>query len=219
MKHSFIEKLYIFLALFIASPINAKSIDLNQLECKNAFCEAVAEKVEYKLDRLVGFVNLRTDHFSINIPDKPIRRIVASDNDVIVYYKDDEVLIISEQRAPDIDNLSENSAYELPDIVFTKTSLDVEANDLPDMIFMKVAILQKQFYFSKATEVTYSENGDIRYFISNSNEMGFSGSAMVSTPKTKEVFLKIDAENMDFEIFKKVVLSVKSLKGYSNGNN
>jgi hypothetical protein len=43
--------------------------------------------------------------------------------------------------------------------------------------------------------------------------MGFSGSAMVSTPKTKKVFLKIDAEKMDFEIFKKVVLSVKSIKG------
>jgi hypothetical protein len=213
MKHYFIGKLYILLALFIASPIYAKSFDLNQLECKNEFCDATAEKIDYKLDGLVASVNLITDHFSINIPDKPIRRIVASDEDVIVYYKDDKVLIISEQSTPDIDNISKDLAYVFPDMVFTKTSSDVKTNKLPDKIFMKIAILQKQFYFSKASEVTCSENGDVKYFISNSNEMGFSGSAMVSTPKTKKVFLKIDAEKMDFEIFKKVVLSVKSIKG------
>lgn len=213
MKHSFIRKLYILLALCIASPINAKSFDIKQLECKNEFCDAVAKKVVYKPDKLVASINLVTDHFSIDIPDKPIRRIVASDGDVIVYYKDNNVLIISEQSAPDIDNLSKDLAYKLPDMVFTKTLSTGETNDLPKKTFKKVAILQKQFYFSKASEVTYSENGETKYFISNSNEMGFSGSAMVSTPKTKEVFLKIDAEKMDFEVFKKVVLSVNSIKG------
>lgn len=212
MKHSFIGKLYILLALCIASPINAKSFDIKQLECKNEFCDAVAEKVVYKLDKLVASINLVTDHFSIDIPDKPIRRIVASDGDVIVYYKDNNVLIISEQSAPDIDNLSKDLTYKFPDMVFTKTLSTGVTNSLPEKTFKKVAILQKQFYFSKASDVTYSENGEIKYFISNSNEMGFSGSAMVSTPKAKEVFLKIDAEKMDFEVFKKVVLSVNSIK-------
>lgn len=209
MKYPFVEKCSLLLVFLAACSMNANAVNVGQLECENAFCDEVAEKIDYKHDKLISSFNLRTEHFSLDIPDKAIRRVVASEGDVIVYYEDDQVLIISEMRVPDIEELAEDYAYKLPGIVFTKTSKDFESNALPETLFAKVAILQKQFYFSKASEVVYSEKNDISYFVSDSREMGFSGSALVSTPKIKKVFLKIDSEKMDLKDFKKIVYSVQ----------
>jgi hypothetical protein len=210
MKNISFWKRSLLLAFFMVSSMSANAVNLSQLGCDHPYCDEVAEKVDYEKGELVGSVNLRTTHFSLEIPDEPIRRIVSSEEDTIIYYENGQVLIISETRVPDIDNLDKNYAYKFPEVVFTKTSKEVESSDLPETTFMKVAHLQKRFYFSKATQVNYSENEEIGYFVSNSSEMGFSGTAMVSTPKIKDVFLKVDAERMDFGVFKTIVFSAKS---------
>lgn len=199
--------LFVFSA---ANPLIAETADLDQLECDTPVCEKVADEAEYSDAGLEKSVSLRIDHYSLSIPDKPIKRIVSSEDDVILYYKDDQTLIVSEKKGPDIKNINQDIAYRFPEIVFTKTSKDLVTKDVPEATFWKVALLQKNFYFEKADKVFYSRNGDTMYFISNSSGMGFSGSAMVSTPKTKDVFLKLAAEKMDFETFKRVVFSVKS---------
>jgi hypothetical protein len=210
MKSQIANSWFILLAVFLTGSLSADVVNVAQLKCDNAFCEEIAEKVDYKHERLVRSVSLRTAHYSLDIPDKPIRRIVASEDDVIVYYRDNQLLIISEKRVPDIENLDTKLAHKFPEIVFTKTSRDAEPKEVSEAVFWKVAMLQKQFYFSKANKVTYFENGDVSYFVSDSSAMGFSGSAMVSTPRIKEVFLQIDAEKMDFETFERVVSSVKN---------
>jgi hypothetical protein len=181
---------------------------IDALPCSNPACNRVAERIEYKYVKPVSSVTLKTGHFSIEIPDKPIAKIVSSKEDLMILYRDDQLLYISETSGPKIANLEPDLAYQYPEIVFLKTTKDTVPEADKAKLFWKTALASKQFYFQGASEVFYSENRDLTYYLSNTHELGFSARAMVSSSRYKHLFLIIEAKQVGFDTFKQIVSSV-----------
>jgi len=179
------------------------------LTCNDISCNRVAQRVEYRYDKPERSVTLKTDHFSIEIPDKPIDKIVSTKEDLMIIYGDNQLLYIAENPAPEIEGLEHEVAYRYPEILFFKTPKDVATGSDSEKLFWNTALASKPFYFKGASEVTYAENGDLTYYLSNTNELGFSSRAMVSNSVYKYRYLVIEAKQMDFNAFKQVVTSVK----------
>jgi len=182
--------------------------DLSVLNCDEPACDKIAESVDYQYDKPVKSFTLKTDHFSIEVPDKPIEKIVTSKEDLIILYQDNHVLYFAENKGPPIENLNPDFVYRYPEIVFLKTNKDSEPEDHNEKFFWKIALGAKPLYFNEATKVTYVENGDLTYYLSNTSELGFSARAMVSNSKYKNLFLVIEAKEVDFNTFKQVVSSI-----------
>jgi hypothetical protein len=179
------------------------------LTCDSPSCESVAKKIEYQYEKPDKSITLNTGHFSIEIPDKPIRKIVASQGDIIILYRDDQLIYLSENRGPGIAGSSPEMAYQYPDIIFTKTPKDTLPKSTEEQLFWKAALASKPFYLQDATEISYSTNDNLTYYLSNTHELGLSARGMVTHSKYKNIFLVLEAKQMDLAPFKKVVYSVK----------
>ncbi|MCU7845466.1 MAG: hypothetical protein KZQ93_16685 [Candidatus Thiodiazotropha sp. (ex Monitilora ramsayi)] len=179
------------------------------LTCDSPSCERVAEKIEYQYKESTNSITLKTDNFSIEVPDKPIRKIISSNKDLMILYTDDQLLYVSESSGPGIEDISSEKPYRFPEILFTKTIKDTPAETGNEKLFWNIALASKPFYFQGATEVTYTKNNDLTYYLSNTHELGFSARSMVANSQFKQLFLVIEAKQMDLSTFKQVVYSVK----------
>jgi hypothetical protein len=168
----------------------------------------VAKMGDYKAYKLERSIKLKTDVFSLEVPDEPLSKIISSKGEIILYYKDGQRLLVAVDSGPDVGELKDVSVNQFPQIVFTKTSKDEEPESHSDRFFWKVALYQKSAFFNQANEISYAENDGVSYFLSDSNELGFSGSAMVSAKSVKDIFLRIKAMNMEYGKFKKIVSNV-----------
>jgi hypothetical protein len=191
-----------------AGVFGEEKVDLSDLICDMPACSKIAEPKEYKAESLKHSITLKTGLFYLQVPDDPISRIVSSDRDIIIYYKNGEQLLVGEDPGPDVSGLKNLKVNQLPEMVFTKTAKDAEPEWHADRFFWRVALYQKPAYFDQASEVTYAENNGVSYFVSNSAALGFSGSAMVSASKIEDVFLHVKSMQMDFSNFRKVISSV-----------
>jgi hypothetical protein len=179
------------------------------LTCDGPFCESVAERIEYRYEKPAKSITLETDHFSIEVPDKTIKKIIHSKTDLMILYNDDQLIYISESAGPEIEGLSPEMAYQYPEIIFTNTPKDTLPETVHEKLFWNTALASKPFYFQGATEVTYTKNNNLTYYLSNTHELGFAARGMVTNPKFKHLFLVIEAKQMDLNTFKQVVYSVK----------
>lgn len=162
--------------------------DLSRLICSEPACGKVARKDDYKANKLERSITLKLDHFLLQVPDEPISKMVSSEGEIILYYKDGQRLLVAEDSGPDVGELVDMDVNQFPSIVFTKTAKDMEPKAHTDLFLWKVALYQKPSFFNRARDVSYSENNDVSYFMSDSKEMGFSGSAMVSEKNIKKYF-------------------------------
>lgn len=172
----------------------------------------IAKQLEYKADKLRESITLKIGAFELEIPDEPMRKIVASDGDVIIYYSDGQRLLVGENKGPDVGGVEGLAVNQFPRIVFMKTDKDVKPSIQNDRFFWDVALYQKPAVFDQASLVGFAVNDDIEYFISDSQVLGFSGSAMISAQNIKDVFLQVRSMNMDFTKFRKIVYSAQTGK-------
>jgi len=209
MKPYFIFLTHI--AIFIgAGTVFGESVsDDSMMACTNPSCDRLAETVSYIKDKPKHSITLKTSHFSIEVPDKSIEKISYSNDDIIIQYKDNEILYVSESKEPDIKNLNPDLIIRYPEIVFLKTTKNVMPEEDSESLLWKIALASKQFYFSDSSEVIYAQNNPLAYYITNSAALGFSGRAMVTNTKFKDRYLVIDAKQMNFNTFKKIVLSIE----------
>ncbi len=206
-----VRRIFIFLLLLItgsAVSSNDELIDLSKLSCDTPACDMVAKMGDYIAHKLNHSITLNTDEFSLKAPDEPLSKIISSEGEIILYYKDGQRLLIAEDSGPEVGDLKDVSVNQFPQIVFTKTTKDKEPESHSDRFFWKVALYQKPAFFNQASEVNYAERDGVSYFLSDSNELGFSGSAMVSANNVKDKFLRIRAMNMQYAKFQKIVASV-----------
>jgi hypothetical protein len=182
---------------------------LEMLGCIDSICEKVARKVDYQYMEPEESFTLKMDHFSIEIPHKRIEKFVTSNEDVIILFEDKQLLAISESSGPPIEGLQPELVSQFPEIVFNKRPDDPVPDGDVEADFWKIAIASKQFYFQDANEVSYTKSGDLTYYISDTNQLGFSARAMVASSKYKQVSLMVEAKQMSFKEFEKVIYSAK----------
>ena len=196
--------------LFIATPALSGEgmVDLSTLTCDVPACNRVAKKRDYKADRLDHAILLKIGRFSLSVLDEPLSKMVSSEDEVMLFYKNGQRLLFAMDSGPDVGELKSLSASQFPLILFTKTTHDEEPEADTDQFLWKVALYQKAAFFNHAKEISFMENDGTSYFLSDSGELGFSGSAMVSMNGIDDVFLRIKAMNVDFDKFRKIVTSV-----------
>lgn len=182
---------------------------LEMLGCEDSICEKVARENDYQYMEPEKSFTLKMNHFSIEIPHKRIEKFVTSNNDVIILFEDKQILAISESSGPPIEGLPPELVSQFPEIVFNKSQNDPVPEGDVEADFWKIALASKQFYFQDATEVSYTKSGDLTYYLSDSKQLGFSARAMVASSKFKQVFLVVEAKQMSFKEFEKVIYSVK----------
>ncbi len=183
--------------------------DAAMLTCEGPTCGRVAEKAEYEYKVPAAAIAIKTEHFSLEAPEKPIRKIITSSEDLIIQYADEKLLYISESSGPKIDQLSTDLAHRYPEIVFLKTPSDPIPDSPPEKLFWETAIASKPFYFQGATEASFSKKDDLTYYYSDTHELGFSARGMVVNAQYNDIYLVIEAKGIDLDTFKQVVYSVK----------
>ncbi|MCU7844603.1 MAG: hypothetical protein KZQ93_12265 [Candidatus Thiodiazotropha sp. (ex Monitilora ramsayi)] len=206
-----VRRIFVFLLLIfsVAAVLSSdEPVDLSKLICDTPACDMVAEMGDYEAYKLEHTIKLKTDAFSLQVPDEPLNKIIALEDEIILFYKDGQRLLIAEDSGPDVGELKNVKVNQFPQIVFTKTTKDEEPESHSDRFFWKVALYQKPAFFNQASEVSYAEKDGVSYFLSNSNELGFSGSAMVSAENVKDRFLRIKAMNMEYGKFRKIASNV-----------
>ena len=209
VKFQFLISVFIAQVLWTGAVSGGGGPALSVLACDGPSCDSVAEKVEYRYDKPLNAITLNTDHFSIEMPDDPIAKIVYSKEDLVILYENDQLLYISESKGPEIEDLESDLIYQYPSIIFLKTKKDVVPETESEKLFWGTALASKPFYFHGADKVSYSQKGDHAYYLSNTHELGFSARAMVTNSRYKHIFLVIEAKQMNFNAFRDVVFSVK----------
>lgn len=209
MKSQFLIPVFIVQVLWTGSVFGGEDPALNLLVCDDPSCDRVAERVEYRYDKPLNSISLKTDHFSIEVPDNPIAKIVFSKEDLVILYENDQLLYIRESKGPEIGDLESDLVYQYPRIIFLKTKKDIVPEAESEKLFWRTALASKPFYFHGADKASYSQKGDHAYYLSNTHELGFSARGMVTNSRYKHIFLVIEAKQMDFNTFRGVVFSVK----------
>jgi hypothetical protein len=209
MKIYFVHAILLITLFWNCTILGESEHDLAMLTCNGPSCESVAKWIDYRHEKPVNSITLKTDHFSIEVPNKAIKKIIYSKSDLMILYADDQLIYISESTGPEIGGLSPEMAYQYPEIIFTNTPKDTLTATAPEKLFWSTALASKPFYFQGATEVSYTKNNDLTYYLSNTRELGFTARSMVTNPKFKHLFLVIEAKQMDLNTFKQVVYSVK----------
>lgn len=201
---------FVILLFFMGSTVLLceEKVDLSDLVCDMPACDKIAKRVDYNAERLKHSITLKTGLFYLEIPDEPVSKIVSSEGDIIISYKNGEQLLVGEDLGPDVGGVKNLKVNKMPEIVFRKTVNDTEPEWHKDRFFWRVALYQKPAYFDQANQVTFSENNGISYFVSDSAALGFSGSAMVSASTIEDAFLHVKSIQMDFSRFRKIISSV-----------
>lgn len=179
------------------------------LSCDGPICDSVAESAVYVHQKLANSITLKTEHFSIEVPDNPIKKIVFSGKDLIIFYGDGQLLYFSESKGPEIEGLSPDLVFQYPEIIFLKTKKDVPLKAGKEKLFWQTALASKPFYFEGASEVCYAKKNDLTYYLTDTHELGFSARGMVTNSRFKHIFLVVEAKQMGFDTFKQVAYSVK----------
>ena len=209
MKTSFVYASLLLTLFWISTIFGENEHAHAMLSCDAESCKSVADQIEYQDKKPENSITLKTDHFSIEVPNKAIKKIISSKSDTIILYRDNQLLYISESTGPEIEGLSPDSVYQYPEIIFKKTPDTTLPESTQEKLFWTTALASKPFYFQGANEVTYAKNSGLTYYLTDTNELGFTARSMVTNAKFKHLFLIIEARQMDLSTFKEVVYSVK----------
>ncbi|OOG26467.1 hypothetical protein B1C78_04725 [Thioalkalivibrio denitrificans] len=174
--------------------------------CDHAYCYTVAERTELLAEPASG-IRLDIAGFHVSVP--PPERIVADGETLYLHLGNDAVLVIGPERLPQLRDAGVTIVpNQIPKMIFLKTPEDAAFLTQEDEKVWRFALSLKRYHFENASHALHVRHAGIHYFLSDGDLVGFSGQALITRTEQEDYFLRIDALNMDFQGFKRIVLSV-----------
>jgi hypothetical protein len=175
--------------------------------CDHPHCNSVARISEITAEPITG-IRLEIAGFTVTVPAP--ERIVADGETLFLHLGGDEVIAIGPERLPEELRTTRATipGNRIPEIIFLQSADEASYRTEVDEQIWRFALSLKRYHFSNATRALAVQRGDLRYYLSDSDLVGFSGQALIVKPELKNHFMRMDALNMDFERFKAIVMSV-----------
>lgn len=219
----------IFTACFVIQPIaiaqkssKKSDSDVYREAAINADkdCKWIAKTVKWhdpeKLEPGYSF-ELEVDGFLINIPPKAKRFVLANNGDIFIYYPNKSVLILSTELLLRSFGLQEYSnrkdritPIDVADVIFMKTHCDNTPKHEDDAYTWNFALQHKSVYFENPRSITKTKSGKLTYYLSDTDaQPRMSGRAIITNDEFKHNILGVNAVNIPFDEFKKIVFSAR----------
>ena len=168
------------------------------------YCDKTASETAYENKPLSSAWTIEVDGFEVDVPPRPTR-IALDGRTLYLTYNDNSLLVLG--PGPEIPEAFPNlQLRDLPARIF-RSRLCHETNDRD--ILTLLARSAKEKYFTGSSTAFYTRHRTLTYYLSDSTWQGFSARAMVTADELPNLFLQIDGRNIDFPLFRQIVMSVR----------
>ncbi len=188
--------LFFFLALTLASARETEP---------SPYCDKTASEAAYENQPVSSAWTIEVDGFEVDVPPNPTR--IALDGRTLYLTYNNSLLVLG--PGPEIPETFPNlQLRDLPARIF-RSRLCHETDDKD--ILTLLAHSAKEKYFTGSSTAFYTRHQTLTYYLSDSTWQGFNARAMVTADELPNLFLQIDGLNIDFSLFRQIVMSVRKI--------